>query len=269
MWSVGCILAELLGGRPFFKGKDYVDQLNKIIEKLGTPDEETLLCIGSPRAQEYIRNLPWQPKIDLNREFSKTDYRTRQVFPPNPDAIDLLDKMLAFNPASRISVDAALEHPYLAVWHDPTDEPGCPELFNFDFEVEEDISELKKLILLDVAEFRALREMERAMKEQEAAQLRAHEEAQAQAQQQQELNGYYQQQQQQQQYYQQQQHAQQQQHGQQYRVDPQQAAEQGTDFEKPRPEEAPPAYGEVGNLEQELAYGSEVPHSHAYAGQRY
>lgn len=268
MWSVGCILAELLGGRPFFKGKDYVDQLNKIIEKLGTPNEETLQCIGSPRAQEYIRNLPYQPKIDLNREFSKTDYRTRQVFPPNPDAIDLLDKMLAFNPSSRISVDAALEHPYLAVWHDPTDEPGCPELFNFDFEVEEDIQELKKLILLDVAQFRVIREMERSMKDQEAAAILAHEQAQAAQQQQHEANGqYWQQQQQQQQYYQQQQGGVG--IGGQYRVDPQQAADQPQDFEKPRPEEAPPAYGVVGDLEQELAYGSEVPHAHAYQGQRY
>ncbi len=49
MWSVGCILAELLGGRPFFKGRDYVDQLNQILHFLGTPDERTLQRIGSPR----------------------------------------------------------------------------------------------------------------------------------------------------------------------------------------------------------------------------
>ncbi|KAJ2978616.1 hypothetical protein NQ176_g3717 [Zarea fungicola] len=39
VWSVGCILAELLGGRPFFKGRDYVDQLNQILHILGTPSE--------------------------------------------------------------------------------------------------------------------------------------------------------------------------------------------------------------------------------------
>jgi hypothetical protein len=49
MWSVGCILAELLGGRPFFKGKDYVDQLNQILQILGIPDEETLSRISSSR----------------------------------------------------------------------------------------------------------------------------------------------------------------------------------------------------------------------------
>jgi serine/threonine protein kinase len=49
LWSVGCILAELLGGRPFFKGRDYVDQLNQILHYLGTPSEETLSRIGSSR----------------------------------------------------------------------------------------------------------------------------------------------------------------------------------------------------------------------------
>ncbi len=51
MWSVGCILAELLGGKPFFKGKDYVDQLNQILAILGVPDEETLERISSQRVK--------------------------------------------------------------------------------------------------------------------------------------------------------------------------------------------------------------------------
>jgi mitogen-activated protein kinase 7 len=42
MWSVGCIFAELLGGKPLFKGRDYVDQLNQILNILGTPDDATL-----------------------------------------------------------------------------------------------------------------------------------------------------------------------------------------------------------------------------------
>lgn len=142
---MGCILAELLGGRPFFKGRDYVDQLNQILHILGTPNEETLSRIGSPRAQEYVRNLPYMAK----RQFS-------HLFPnANPDALDLLNHMLAFDPSSRISVEAALEHPYLHIWHDASDEPGCPTTFNFDFEVVEDVGELRKLILDEVAMFRA------------------------------------------------------------------------------------------------------------------
>lgn len=52
MWAVGCILAELLGGRAIFRGRDYVDQLNQILHKLGTPNEETLKRVGSPRVRD-------------------------------------------------------------------------------------------------------------------------------------------------------------------------------------------------------------------------
>jgi mitogen-activated protein kinase 7 len=138
-------LAELLGGRPFFKGRDYVDQLNQILNHLGTPSEETLARIGSPRAQEYVRNLPFMPKTPFNRLFPNA----------NPDALDLLDKMLAFDPSQRISVEQALEHPYLQIWHDASDEPPCPASFDFGFEVVEDIGEMKKMILDEVARFRA------------------------------------------------------------------------------------------------------------------
>ena len=63
MWSIGCIMAELLGGKPLFKGRDYVDQLNKILGVLGTPDDSTLSRIGSERAQMYIRSLPKMRKV--------------------------------------------------------------------------------------------------------------------------------------------------------------------------------------------------------------
>lgn len=146
MWSVGCILAELLGGRPFFKGRDYVDQLNQILHYLGTPNEETLGRIGSPRAQEYVRNLPYMPKIPFQRLFPNA----------NPDALDLLDRVLAFDPTSRISVEEALEHPYLHIWHDATDEPSCPTTFDFHFEIVEDVQEMRRMIYDEVVRFRAV-----------------------------------------------------------------------------------------------------------------
>ncbi len=145
VWSVGCILAELLGGRPFFKGRDYVDQLNQILHYLGTPNEETLSRIGSPRAQEYVRNLPFMAKVLFQKLFPQA----------NPDALDLLDKMLAFDPSSRISVEEALEHRYLHIWHDASDEPACPTTFDFHFEVVEDVPEMRKMILDEVVRFRA------------------------------------------------------------------------------------------------------------------
>ena len=146
VWSVGCILAELLGGKPFFKGRDYVDQLNQILHYLGTPNEETLSRIGSPRAQEYVRNLPYMQKVSFQALFRNA----------NPDALDLLDKMLAFDPSQRISVEQALEHRYLHIWHDATDEPVCPTPFDFHFEVVDEIGQMKKMILDEVQRFRQL-----------------------------------------------------------------------------------------------------------------
>lgn len=144
VWSVGCILAELLGSKPFFKGRDYVDQLNQILHYLGTPSESTLARIGSPRAQEYVRNLPYMSKIPF-----------QQLFPrANPDALDLLDRMLAFDPSQRIGVEEALEHRYLSIWHDASDEPVCPTTFDFGFEVVEDVGEMRQMILQEVRNFR-------------------------------------------------------------------------------------------------------------------
>jgi len=145
VWSVGCILAELLAGKPIFKGRDYVDQLNQILHYLGTPSEDTLRRVGSPRAQDYIRSLPIRPRVPF-----------AQLFPhANPLALDLLAKMLHFDPAKRITCDQALEHPYLAVWHDPTDEPVCPTKFDFSFEEEDSIDGMKKLIVEEVNLFRS------------------------------------------------------------------------------------------------------------------
>lgn len=79
----------------------------------------------------------------------------KELFPrANPDALDLLDKMLAFDPTYRIGVDEALEHRYLSIWHDPNDEPECPTKFDFGFEVVEEIADMRKMILQEVRAFR-------------------------------------------------------------------------------------------------------------------
>ncbi|KAK6457445.1 kinase-like domain-containing protein [Scheffersomyces xylosifermentans] len=145
MWSVGCILAELLGGKPIFRGKDYVDQLNQILLILGTPREATLTKIGSIRAQNYVRSLPLMKKVSYVELFPNA----------NPLALDLLEKMLTLDPFERISVEEALNHPYLAIWHDPQDEPECQVKFDFkSFETVDDMAEMKSLIIEEVKNFR-------------------------------------------------------------------------------------------------------------------
>lgn len=82
--------------------------------------------IKSRRAREYIRSLPFKKKIPFRALFPKS----------NELALDLLEKLLAFNPAKRISVEDALRHPYLEPYHDPEDEPTAPPIpegfFDFD-----------------------------------------------------------------------------------------------------------------------------------------
>jgi len=173
VWSTGCILAEFLGGKPIFKGKDYVDQLNQILQVLGTPSEETLKRIGSKNVQSYIHQLGYIPKVPFVELYPNA----------NPQALDLLEKMLAFDPQRRITVDEALQHPYLSIWHDPADEPICADKFDFSFEVVNDMDELTQMVTDEVHDFRQF-VRQPLLEEQE---LHHHQQQQQQQQQQQEL----------------------------------------------------------------------------------
>jgi len=124
IWSCGCIFAELLGRKPLFPGRDYVHQLNLITRVLGTPSDEDLAFVDSEKAKGYLKAMPPCQRIVLGKYFPHA----------NPLALDLIDRMLQFNPHKRISVEQALEHPYFSGLHDPNDEPMCPGQFYFPLE---------------------------------------------------------------------------------------------------------------------------------------
>jgi Protein kinase domain len=124
VWSVGCIFSELLARRPVFPGSSYIHQISAITDVLGTPPEDEIANISSEPARRFIRQLGFKPRVPL-----------AQLHPnATPLALDLLDKLLQFDPIKRITVEEALAHPYLASLHDGSDEPEGAAAFNFDFE---------------------------------------------------------------------------------------------------------------------------------------
>eukprot|EP00884_Botryococcus_braunii_P016956 jgi/Botrbrau1/3944/Bobra.0365s0019.1 len=127
VWSVGCILAELLQRKPLFAGKDYIDQLKLIIKLLGSPTDAELTFISSVKARAYIKALPAAVRPSF-----------RSIFPDaSPKAVDLLEQMLQFDPRQRITVEEALKHDWLSQLHDEAVEPSAPKGFSFKFEEEE------------------------------------------------------------------------------------------------------------------------------------
>ena len=115
MWSVGCILGELLGGKPMFPGTSTMNQLDRIIEVTGRPTAEDIEAIKSPFAATMLESLPPSQPRSL-----------QEMYPhASEEAIDLLCRCLAFNPSKRITAEEALQHPYVRQFHNPDDEPSC------------------------------------------------------------------------------------------------------------------------------------------------
>ncbi|OQS06268.1 Glycogen Synthase Kinase 3 beta [Thraustotheca clavata] len=123
VWSLGCVFGELLLGQPLFPGESGVDQLVEIIKVLGTPQREEIQAMN-PNYTEFqfpqIRAHPW----------SKV-FRSRTP----EEAIDLIAKMLAYDPAKRIKPLEAMAHPFFDELRQedfalPNEAP-LPPLFNF------------------------------------------------------------------------------------------------------------------------------------------
>lgn len=129
IWSVGCIFAELLGRKPIFPGTECLNQLKLIVNVLGTMSDTDIGFIDNPKARRYIKSLPYTPGIPLTDLYPNA----------NPLAIDLLNRMLVFDPSQRISVTEALEHPYMSGLFDPNADP--PAQVPIDLDIDEDVGE--------------------------------------------------------------------------------------------------------------------------------
>ncbi|XP_064422393.1 STKc_p38 domain-containing protein [Latimeria chalumnae] len=143
IWSVGCILAEMLRGEVLFPGTDHMDQLKKILELTGTPQPYFVEKMQSKDARNYIKSLPCQEKKTFKHIFPTMDAK----------AVDILEKMLLLDPELRITAKDALSHPYLQAYRTGGSEPHA-EPYDDSFEnLNLDVEEWKSLIHMEIMIF--------------------------------------------------------------------------------------------------------------------
>ncbi|KAJ2827680.1 MAPK protein hog1 [Coemansia sp. 'formosensis'] len=144
IWSAGCILAEMFEGTPLFPGKDHVHQFSIITELLGTPPDDVIQTIGSENTLRFVQSLPRRKPVSFKTRFPRIE----------PLAIDLLEKMLVFDPRKRITATEALAHPYLETYHDEADEPEAASKFDWSFnDADLPVEEWKVMMYNEVLDF--------------------------------------------------------------------------------------------------------------------
>ncbi|XP_060172690.1 mitogen-activated protein kinase 9-like [Lycium barbarum] len=137
IWSIGCIFAELLSGKPLFPGKNVVHQLDLITDLLGTPPPETVAKIRNEKARRYLSSMRKKQPVPFTKKFPNAD----------PLALRLLERLLAFDPKDRPSAEEGLADPYFRGLSNADREPSRPPISKLEFEFEK-----RKLAKDDVRE---------------------------------------------------------------------------------------------------------------------
>ncbi|KAJ1607314.1 SAP+PHD+MIZ domain-containing protein [Cryptosporidium canis] len=159
MWSLGCILGEILCGKPIFPGSSTMNQLERIINVIDFPSNEDIESIQSPFALTMIESL--KEKVEVNQPNKKDIlFKWRNLLLKinpkadcNEQALDLLDKLLQFNPNKRISAKDALKHPFVSVFHNPDEEPDCDHIITIPVNdnVKQSIDDYRNLVYSEIS----------------------------------------------------------------------------------------------------------------------
>eukprot|EP00930_Biecheleria_cincta_P019872 TRINITY_DN15070_c1_g1_i1.p1 TRINITY_DN15070_c1_g1~~TRINITY_DN15070_c1_g1_i1.p1 ORF type:complete len:324 (+),score=77.68 TRINITY_DN15070_c1_g1_i1:57-1028(+) len=104
MWAVGCVFAEMATSQPLFAGDSEIDTIFKVFQKLGTPTEDIWPGLGE---MEFFK--PSFPKWPA-KGWDKIRNTKAQI---GADGIDLLEKLMTYDPKNRISARKSLQHEYL------------------------------------------------------------------------------------------------------------------------------------------------------------
>ncbi|KAM9278910.1 mitogen-activated protein kinase 15 [Cariama cristata] len=115
MWSIGCILGELLLGKPLFPGTSTVNQIEQILRVIPAPSPEDILAMQSDYRASVINHMSSWQRVTFEEILPSST--------PLP-ALDLLKKLLVFNPDKRLTAEEALQHPYVKRFHCPAREPS-------------------------------------------------------------------------------------------------------------------------------------------------
>ncbi|KAL4442464.1 hypothetical protein ABPG77_005048 [Micractinium sp. CCAP 211/92] len=106
MWSAGCIMFELLTGKPLFPGKDESDQMDKIFAIVGAPTEATMPgCSAYPNYGMVEGVNRWPARSRLRQHCEARGIK-------DAEALNLLEQLLALNPAARVHAVKAVTHAY-------------------------------------------------------------------------------------------------------------------------------------------------------------
>ncbi|KAK4587043.1 hypothetical protein RGQ29_023967 [Quercus rubra] len=138
IWSIGCIFAELLTGKPLFPGKNVVHQLDLMTDMLGTPSADAIARVRNEKARRYLCSMRKKKPIPFSHKFPNAD----------PLALRLLERMLAFEPKDRPTAEEALADPYFKGLAKVEREPSAQPVTKMEFEFErrritkEDVREL-------------------------------------------------------------------------------------------------------------------------------
>lgn len=151
LWAVGCILGDLFGRKVMFPGKDFKNQVELICTIIGKPNEDDMKHVTSSRARKFLEKLPDTNGIPFD-----------ELFPNAPkQGIDLMQKLLKFNPNCRLTAEEALQHPFVAEFHDEEYEASVqkPRFTMADIEPvgkngELKIEDIKEMMMKEIHKFR-------------------------------------------------------------------------------------------------------------------